>query len=234
MEPFFTYFGGKFRSASRYPLPVYGTIVEPFAGAAGYALRYCGLRVILVEKDPVVAGLWRYLINVSENEILHLPNVEHEEDVREIPICQEARTLIGFWLNKGNASPCHTPSAWMRGGTHDTSFWGPEVRYRIARQLQRIRHWTILEDDYSGAPDVEATWFIDPPYEIAGNAYRYGSKNLNYGRLAAFARSRKGQAIVCENSGATWLPFVPFSRTKSTHGESNEVIWESSGFSLFD
>ena len=233
-EPFFTYFGGKFRSAPHYPRPLYRTIVEPFAGAAGYALRYKGLDVILVEKNPTIAALWRYLITVSEKEILMLPDVAEGIDVHTLSICSEAQSLIGFWLNKGNSSPCNIPSAWMRAGTHDTSFWGKTIRQRIARQLRLIRHWTIIEGDYSLAPDVEATWFIDPPYEIAGRAYRYSSKDIDYQHLATFAQTRKGQVVVCENSGATWLPFIPFAHTKSAHGTSNEVIWESPGCSLFD
>ena len=37
--PFWAYYGGKWRSAPRYPAPVHGRIIEPFAGAAGYAMR---------------------------------------------------------------------------------------------------------------------------------------------------------------------------------------------------
>lgn len=40
LKPFFTYFGGKYRIAPRYPKPQYNTIIEPFAGSAGYSLRY--------------------------------------------------------------------------------------------------------------------------------------------------------------------------------------------------
>jgi len=45
---------------------------------------------------------------------------------------------------------------------------------------------------------------------------------------------RPGQVIVCENSGATWLPFEPFRTIKSTpgsrgKGHSSEVIWHADG-----
>lgn len=62
MWPFFTFYGGKWRAAPRYPSPIYNTIVEPFAGAAGYAVRYYERDIILIEKDPEIAALWRYLI----------------------------------------------------------------------------------------------------------------------------------------------------------------------------
>lgn len=82
MQPFWNYYGGKFRAAPRYPAPQFSTIVEPFAGAAGYSLRYHDRDVILVEKYPVVAEMWRYLIAVSPDEVRRIPEVEH---VRELP-----------------------------------------------------------------------------------------------------------------------------------------------------
>lgn len=39
LKPFWRYYGGKYRAAPRYPVPLHRTIVEPFAGAAGYSLR---------------------------------------------------------------------------------------------------------------------------------------------------------------------------------------------------
>jgi len=47
LRPFWRYYGGKFRAAPRYPTPTHKTIVEPFAGAAGYSLRVDDLRVHL-------------------------------------------------------------------------------------------------------------------------------------------------------------------------------------------
>ena len=69
LRPFFCYYGGKWRAAPKYPAPEHDTIVEPFAGAAGYATRYPDRKVVLVERDPVIAGLWRYLTKVSPAEI---------------------------------------------------------------------------------------------------------------------------------------------------------------------
>lgn len=66
LKPFFTYFGGKYRLAPKYPKPMYNTIVEPFAGSAGYSLRYPEREVILNDLDPVISGIWEYLINVKE------------------------------------------------------------------------------------------------------------------------------------------------------------------------
>lgn len=75
MRPFFCYYGGKWRAAPLYPQPEHGTIVEPFAGAAGYATRYPLNRVVLVEKDPILAGLWKYLTRVTARDIWALPDM---------------------------------------------------------------------------------------------------------------------------------------------------------------
>jgi site-specific DNA-adenine methylase len=75
LRPFFSYYGSKWSLGRHYPAPSHGTIVEPFAGSAGYALFHSDRRVLLVDSDPVVAGLWQYLIRASAAEIRSLPAV---------------------------------------------------------------------------------------------------------------------------------------------------------------
>lgn len=230
LRPFFCYYGGKWRAAPRYPAPEHGVIVEPFAGAAGYATRYADRHVTLVERDPVIAGLWRYLTSVSASEILAIP-AEVPGTVHDLKICEEARWLVGFWCNKGSAAPPRNrPAAWMRSGVRPKSYWGVEVRQLIASQVEKIRHWNVLEGSYERAPVVEGTWFVDPPYQLAGSHYRYGSEQIEYEGLAAWCHSRDGQVIVCENVGATWLPFEPFGTIKANpskrgKGYSQEAIF---------
>ena len=141
LRPFWSYYGGKWRSAPRYPAPLHGRIVEPFAGAAGYATRWSDRRVLLVDADPVIAGLWSWLIRVSEADLLSIPAVVgHVDDVH---LCQEARWLVGFWLNAGASHPCRTPSKWMRSGQFPGCHWCAKVRDRLASQLGGIRHWRV-------------------------------------------------------------------------------------------
>jgi hypothetical protein len=229
IRPFFGYYGGKWRDALKhYPPPKFDTIVEPFAGSAGYSLRYADKQVVLCEVDPILAGVWEYLINVSPSEILAIPDVPDDASVDDLKICQEAKWLVGFWMNRATASPRKRPSKWMRERIRPGSFWGNRVRNTIASQLHAIRHWKVFNCSYDQCPfSDDATWFIDPPYEKAGQHYRYGSEEIDYEALGNWARSRPGQVIVCENAGAKWLPFRELATVKTTrtHRRSKEVIW---------
>lgn len=229
LRPFFGYYGGKWRDALKfYPTPEYKTIVEPFAGSAGYALRYPDRNVILCEIDPVITAVWQYLTKVTPREILALPDLNPDGSVDDLHIAQEAKWLVGFWLNRGTASPRKGPSKWMRDGIRPGSFWGARVRRTIASQVEYIRHWQIRNCDYADCPfSGEATYFIDPPYVTAGKHYRYGSDQIDYVALSEWCRSRLGQVIVCENQGATWLPFRDLADVKTTRADrrSKEVIW---------
>lgn len=229
MRPFFSYYGSKFRVAPHYPKPVYPIIIEPFAGSCGYALRYPDRMVKLYDVDPTICGVWDYLINVTPEEIRSLPLTFGHID--ELNVCPAAKALIGFWLNKASVQPAKSPSKWMRDYQlrQPGVYWGERIRERIASQVDGIRHWTISQFSYQDIPDQgPATWFIDPPYEVAGRAYKFHS--IDYQGLGGWCRSRRGQTIVCENAGATWLQFQPFRTIKATEGKrggkrSEEVIW---------
>ena len=230
LRPFWLFYGGKWRAVPRYPMPKYGTIVEPFAGAAGYSTRYHSRLVTLNDKDPQIASLWRWLVLVGPEQILALPDLEVGQTTDDLEVCSEARALIGFWLKPAQSVPGKSPSSWYRDAAAHHLVWGERVRQRIAQQVSKIRHWNVSCGSYDDLPNIEATWFIDPPYQEAGKHYRHGSKGINYQHLAAFCRSRKGQVIVCENAGATWLPFEPFARiqaatTKAGSKTSSEAVW---------
>ena len=235
LRPFWTFFGGKWRLAPRYPTPIHKTIIEPFAGAAGYSLRHFDRNIILVEIDPLIAGIWRYLIHTSTREILRLPRLPKSgrlDDVRWP--CEEAKALAGFWITRGATHPNKTASQWMRDPRYIRWSWGEHSISHIAAQVEHIRHWKILERNYCNSPNRQVTWFIDPPYIDSGTRYRYGSSNLDFSLLAQFCRERKGQVIVCEQDGADWLPFKSFYQAKANESVnggkiSHEVIWTKGG-----
>ena len=230
LRPFFSYFGGKWRAAPAYPPPQHRTLIEPFAGSAGYALRYPHLDVLLIDKSEAIAGVWEYLINVKSSEVLALPDVPPGERVPE-SLPQEAQWLIGLWVNQGAAAPRRTQTRWAsRGDHHQMCMWGRPARERIAKQVTSIRHWLVQWGEYNDAPDIEATWFVDPPYQTQGKQYPHGAKGIDFGALGEWCKSRRGQVMVCENTGAGWLPFRPFGKFKSnksnsTRPRSAEALW---------
>jgi len=237
---FFRHVGSKYLTGAHYPPPEHDTIVEPFAGGAGYSVRYHRRRVILVERDPEVARVWRYLIGVSARELLALPDVPLDgslDDLRRIS--PDARALIARNLNFASG-PSKRFSAWRdekrpgkKPGSKLAALWGPTLRARLAAQVEKIRHWQVLEGDYTKAPDIEATWFVDAPYQnMLSKIYRHDADVIDFRALAKWCRARRGQVIVCENADARWLPFRPFGERMAAYrgktkpeGVSNEVIW---------
>lgn len=165
LRPFFGYYGGKWRTALRYPAPKFDTIIEPFAGSAGYAMRYPTRAVQLYDANPVIVGVWDYLIRTPRSEIARLPL--HFDHVDELDVPAEARDLIGFWLNRGVAMPRRSPSAWMRSGIRPGSFWGEQVRHRIASQVEHVRHWTVAQAD-GFAPEGRAAQELGDLHKKSG------------------------------------------------------------------
>lgn len=212
--PLFSYFGAKWRAVPRYPSPIFGRVIEPFAGSACYALRHRCEDVILCDADPNIRSVWRWIIGAPESEILGLPDLPAGATVRSMGLAPGPSALIGWYMNSGAAAPCQTESAGklrQKGANR----WGDKARERTAMIARIVRKWTVL-DDYRDAPtDRDATWFVDPPYQGAGIHYRVGSKTLDFGALGAWCRSLPGQVIVCENFGASWLPFVPIGEVKA-------------------
>lgn len=221
LRPFFSYFGSKWRLAPRYPSPVCNTVVEPFAGSASYALLHHDRQVILIDRYPAICALWRYLIGVTENEVRALPLLSPGEAIPS-SLPEESRMLIGFWSSKGTVRPGQT----MHGNPNAVKLgcWGPSIRERIASQLRHIRHWTVIDGGYTDAPDIEATWFIDPPYQCDAGR-RYVHSDIDFADLGGWCSKRRGLAIACEMEGADWLPFQPFAATRGTRRNSQEVLW---------
>jgi|SRR5690606_18352302 len=235
LPPVLRYFGSKWRSAPRYPEPKHDVIVEPFAGGAGYSLHYPERQVILIEANPVVAGIWKWLIQADPNEIAELPLVKPGESIANYEIRKEAKDFIGFWNTISGAAPQYrmVPSA----ERIPASFWNERIRERTAKLVEHIRHWKIVNGDmFKFRWNGKATWFVDPTYQ---HGYRYpGSSAIDYGRLAEWCKTRKGQVIVCENELADWLDFKPLAdlhaAPRAQFGgaaarRSKECIWVKDG-----
>ena len=229
MKPFFSYIGSKYTLAPRYGVPRFDTVVEPFAGSAAYSVRHNIKRAVLLDTFPKIVELWRYLIAASPDEIRRLP-IDFDR-VSQLDIPDGAKYLIGFWVSKGGAEPKDTRSAWARQYRYATNckVWNEAARERIASQVDRIKDWEARCWDFSNSPDIEATWFIDPPYAERGRAC-YSKWKVDYEALGRFCQSRRGQVIVCEGTDAGWLPFTEFANQRGTFGRhrtgrSPEFAW---------
>ena len=221
LPPMMSYYGSKRRASKRYPKPLYDTIIEPFAGGAGYSLEYYDRDVILIEKNYKVVGVWQFLIQASKEDILSLPLLSPGQRVYDFNIPVEAQWLIGWWCRGSVWKPGTSLSPWAEKTKGKTGYWGEGCRKRLAEAVPYIKHWQIIEGDYTDSPDIEATWFIDPPYQ--GKVGRnYPCHKVNYEHLADWCKSRRGQVIVCEHLEADWLPFEPLF--ESANGRQ-EVVW---------
>lgn len=230
----FHYYGTKHAIAGRYPAPAGDRIVEPFAGAAAYSCRHHDRDVVLVEKNPRVAALLRYLATADPKRIAALPIPEPGQRFDELGLPIEERDPIARWCNVGQMGA--KPGAWwvrmLREGRLERCgwLWSPLTRARLAEFVPLIRHWAIVEGDaMEDSPAGEATWFVDPPYQVAGAKYPNGSRDINYPALAEWCRSLRGRVIVCEQAGARWLPFERLADVQrmpnAGRGRSTECVY---------
>ena len=232
-RPFFSYYGAKWSLAPKYPRPLGSRIIEPFAGSAQYSTLHWRMDVTLVEKNPIVCAVWRWLIAADAQDVLSIPLLDEGQSVDDLNACQEARWLVGFWINKATTHPCKTFSSWAIKYRHGQpgAYWSERTRSAIAKQIHICNHWEIIEGDYTAAPqDPRACYFVDPPYQgRRGDRYKHGSTLLDYDELGSWCRALDAQVIVCEGQEATWLPFKDFGSAPSAqkrHGvKSIEKIW---------
>lgn len=215
----FSYYGGKSKIIKKYPAPKYDTIIEPFAGSARYGLLYSEKSVILNDSYKVISDIWNYLINATEEQIKNLPNLQRGENLKDVKnITDVERNLLGFMVNRGVPYPHNIYTTWAfeTGEINKT-------KQKILNNLSKIRHWKVFNKSYEELDNIEATWFIDPPYQVGGE--RYIKNKIDYSHLSNWIKSLKGQVIVCENSSATWMDFKPLVKLTGQKKTTTEVIW---------
>ncbi len=231
--PLFKCFGSKWLSSKQLPAPRYSTIIEPFAGGAGYSLRHYEKRCELFEGDDQVRVLWRWLIDsLREVDIRDIPiNVPIGTDIRTLGLNEGQALLLKFWQRTNNVGNCWTISKWG----HLPGQWTANARARVAEQSQAIGHWDVCGIDWTEAFGTlhEATWFIDPSYEFN---YQYRQPPINYADLALNCNHVPGQVLVCEadcpktGKRPSWLPFEPWQSRVT----SRRVSGRRSSELLFD
>ena len=226
----FYYYGAKNTLAKYYQKPYYNTIVEPFAGSAAYSMFHLqnnnNLNCILVEKDIRVYNLWKYLLTSSAKDINEypVPNIGDKTSDFLIMTCAASNSI----------SKCKTLTYTDRIARVF------EIQKKRLLKLHNIKdRIKIYNTDYTEVDNIEATWFIDPPYQVNnlsnpktvfsnGNGYSKGcdSDSLDFTKLSDFSKDRLGQVIVCEKEGANWMDFKFLRRSKSSLNKNyNEVVW---------
>lgn len=226
----FYFYGGKHRLARFYPNPGYKVVVEPFAGSAAYSVAHLvGVhgtptadKVILVEKDKRVYDTWVKLLAMDV------------EDIVNYTIPEAGERTSDFLLM---TSACSNRIARTQEMIVTTRM--PVVLRRMFKQIAKaLPHLKgrveVIHGDYTEAPEIQATWFIDPPYHVGSRAQQRGmgyaegcnSASLDYSALAKWCQKRKGQKIVCEQDGADWLPFEHLRLARNSIGlNTTEVVW---------
>lgn len=208
-----SYFGGKSKLAKYYPPPEHALIIEPFAGMAAYSWLHRRdstgkqRQVWINDLDPKTFSIWKFLTSPDACDIVEefVPEtVEPGMKVSEL-IPEAFPGLIEYCRAEANQG--------TQGGkgTHDqiTSMGAKcwKVKRKALIVIPEVSNWTITNVDYRQLANVNATWFIDPPYIVNGKRYRMGSDLIDYEELGWWCLGRQGLKIVCENYPADWLPF---------------------------
>jgi len=214
----FSYYGSKSKIVDYYPPPKHKNIIEPFAGSARYSLKYWQNDITIVDKYEKIIRIWKWLQKATEKDILNLPEPKYKESIDDFNISDDEKLLMGFMVAGAIASPQKIVQKF-------SNISGDKKR--IAKQLFKIKHWTIINGSYEELENTESTWFIDPPYQFGGEHYRESTKNIDFIKLAEWCKSRNGQVIVCENTKADWLPFKPMIDLSGAYSKTTEAIWSN-------
>ena len=202
-----------------YPPPKYSKIIEPFAGTARYSLKYWDRDITIIDKYDVVIKIWKWLQQCSPNDILSLPKLTTGQDLRKLNLSEGE--LLFLQMNAGIASTAPR----FKVSKFSAEQNGRKNKYKlISENLYKIRHWEVVLGDYMDVKNEKATWFIDPPYQFGGQAYK--ENKIDFNHLGNWCKNRLGQVLVCENTKATWLPFVPIKNIRSISANpTTEAIW---------
>ena len=222
----FYYYGAKAQLSGKYPAPQHPVIVEPFAGAAGYAMRHVKSEsitdVVLVDRDRRVVELWDRLLRMTADDVLDYPS----------PTIGSYTT--DYFVMTAAASNAMSKAKHLKVTPRVVDVFDG-LKTRVAGLLpycqSKVR---LIHGDYRCLGNMEATWFVDPPYALPpvptrtssprGAGYLFGADSLDYGVLGSWCLERAGQVIVCEGDGADWLPFNTVVRPQS-HNRCGEVAW---------
>lgn len=176
-------------------------LIEPFAGGAivGLTAAFESLaeRVLLVERDPCVAAVWKTILSENgewlANRIVEFELTTRSVDAvlaKEVQTTRELafQTILRNRINRGGILA--DGAGRVKHGENGkglTSRWYPETLQKRILEIVRIRErLTFIEGDgiqimRENAARDDAVFFIDPPYTAAGK--RAGSRLYAYSEL---------------------------------------------------
>jgi hypothetical protein len=175
----FYYYGRKGRAASTYPAPEYSVVIEPFAGSMAYSLHWQPPSAMGIERDSKVHALWHRLVNMSAEEIETFP----------APVL--GKRAIDPWYLQAVSSKDKLSVRYRTVNEFMIVHFERQRRLALKR-LDYARTVLYALGDYRQAPDIEATWFIDPPYQDVKGGIGTGTSTTTSwpsGALPAVARS---------------------------------------------
>lgn len=194
-------------------------LVEPFAGGAiiGLTAAFESLadRVLLVERDPCVAAVWKTILG-GDGEWLANRIVEFKLTARSVDaaLTDEAETTrdLAFQTilrNRVNRGGILAEGAGRvkhgENGKGLSSRWYPETLQNRILEIAQIRQrLTFVEGDgievmrdYADRENV--AYFIDPPYTVAGKragSRLYTCSELDHNELFAVTATVRGDFVM--------------------------------------
>lgn len=175
----FSYYGGKSKIAHLYPAPSHPLVIEPFCGAAAYSLRWGWCRQIHInDLNTDTYDVWQWIASPEA-----LADIEkYVPDMADIHIGMRVSEFADPNMARGLRlilqASCNGGTFGQSGQWDQITKIGIKVYSLLKDKLRwlcpyvRSRGWTITNLDYRQLPNVEATWFIDPPYNNkAGSFY---------------------------------------------------------------
>lgn len=233
----FSFYGSKSKITQHYPEPKHDLIIEPFAGGGSYSFRHArlgsGRTAWLNDLDGRVADIWEFLLAPDAGRWIsdYWPTRVEVGTSRVDYLPPESPTgLVELFRAEANQGTQGARGVHELVTSMGAKCW-PRTKDKLLEIIPLINHWTFTRRSYDQLANVEATWFIDPPYNnLAGHRYRTGD-GIDYSRLAGYCTERNGQTIVCENVGADWLPFKSLGisargiKSRYQKADAKEVIW---------
>lgn len=196
-------------------------LVEPFAGGGivGLTAAFENLvdNVILVEKDPMVAAVWRTILGGDAEWLasrildfdLSIDNCQAVLAQPEVEPREEAfRTILRNRINHGGILAAG--SGMLKhgeGGKGIASRWYPETLAKRIMAIDAIRHkLTFIEGDGMDVMQEhnrqsKTVTFADPPYTAGTKGKRAGNRlyvhfQLDHERLFDLAAAQKGDFLM--------------------------------------